>query len=295
MSGSRADLPLQTGGLVRIIGMLALALAGCLPSSPSSDTAEIEAPELDQVPVCAGGDVGAVPGHEAYRLLEVEYPGGRVENANWVWSPSAAVRIDVDLESFSETGLEQAFVVDALGRASHFWNSTAAGFNVLIGETDMACCADADDTDCDACDAPPGGASLHFAEEDANLRVAASTRSHYGDDPTTPPVEIGCLVASEVRFFPSGVASGGVAVNYRWVEEGADVEDVDPSDGWVDKPFYDTLVHEIGHVLGLGDQVDPSVACSVMGHFGGEECEGDFETPNALDTEAVRHVYRSRR
>lgn len=281
---------------MRLTGGLVLLLAGCLPSSPSAETSDTSGfPELERVPVCAGGQVGAVPGFEAYRLLEVAYPGGRVETANWVWSPSAAVRIDVDLGSFAGTGLDQAFLIDAIGRATHFWNSAAAGFNLLLGETDVTCCTDADDVDCDACDAPAGGASLRFADEDDTLRVAASTRSHYGDDPGTPPVEIGCLVASEVRFFARGVASGDVPVSYRWVEEGADVQDLDPSDGWVDKPFYDTLVHELGHVLGLGDQDDPSVACSVMGHYAGPDCVADFEAPVELDEEALRHVYRSRR
>ena len=73
--------------------------------------------------------------------------------------------------------------------------------------------------------------------------------------------------------------------------------DVDDSDGVVDKPLHDTMVHEFGHLLGLGDQRNVEFGCSAMYILGAPTTcariagSRSFASPQVVDYEPVSIVY----
>lgn len=285
--------------MVRIV--FALALVGCSYDSTSPEGTDtvgaiddtVATPPALEAAHCAGSDPGVVPGYEAYRLSEVTLPSGDVDAANWVWHAAAVVPVNVDVGSFQRAGIDRDTLLATLGDAMHFWNAGAAGFNLTMGE-EVACCDENGGEDCAACDGSDGEVYLRMEPGADDHGIPAYTRSYYGDDPATEAPENACLVATQLRFFPAGVAPEGTPVTYTWVDTGDDVEDTDGRDGTLEKPFHDTLVHELGHALGLGDQDDPSVACSVMAHCADTACGCDYDTIGPIDTAALRHVYRQR-
>ncbi len=239
---------------------------------------------------CAGSDPGPVPGYDAYRWSEVDLPDGVVDAANWAWHGARQVTVNVDVGSFARVAVSADALLATVDRAITFWND-AADISLVLGDTTIDCCTgEGSGRGCRECGAEDGVVDVLFAAAADEWGLPAYTLHTLGDDPATPEPEPGCLVASTVRFFPSGRADGRT-IRYEWVDRATDVSDYDPSDGRVDKPIHDTLVHELGHVVGLGDQADDSVACSVMAGCADRGCGCDFEVLGPVDDAALGHVY----
>lgn len=255
---------------------------------------------------CAGGAPGPVAGWEGFRYVEARTSDGRAHALNWAWRGDRVVRVSLDRASFADAG---AWADDAATSAPSAPDDTSAPDDapptpvsavgvlaslVAIEETFAAALAtwsDAGDvTLVDAGDGPADARVTFAAEADA-YAVPAYTTHAAGDAPETAEREVACLLAAEVTFFPTGTAADGTPVTYAWVLDGADVADVDPADGRLEKPVHDTLVHELGHVLGLGDQDDPAVDCSVMAHCADLSCGCTFDTLGPIDQAALGTVY----
>jgi len=283
---------------------VALALAGCSYNTASSfeGTAQAEGTDAiaamaetddasDGLTHCSGSDPGAIPGYADYRLSEVTLPSGDVDAVNWVYRGAVTLPVNVDMDSFSHAGFSANDVLAEVGLAMHFWNGAAANINLVLGDTDVECCPAEGGEDCETCDGGDGELYLRMQPSGDENGIPAYTRTTYGDDPDTDAAETSCLAGAEVRFFPAGVAADGTPVTYRWVDRGSDVRDFNSTDGSIEKPFHDTLVHELGHTLGLGDQDEGGAACSVMAHCGDPGCECNYDEIPVADAAALRHVY----
>ncbi|MFN7144513.1 MAG: hypothetical protein ACK4YP_12110 [Myxococcota bacterium] len=241
---------------------------------------------------CPGADPGPVPGYEAYAMSQAEDALGRRWALNRAWADDREVAVDVDLASFAATDIDPDALLASIERALAFWNAAEADVRLTLGDTDATCCATSDEDDCRACVPEDATVHVYLAPAADPSGRPAHTEHTLGDDPDTDVREPGCLVGSDVVFFPEGLSANGArAVSYTWVSVDDEVSDLDDTDGTVDKPFHNTLVHELGHVLGLGDQHDATVACSVMAHCADLTCGCDWDRVGPVDATAVGHVY----
>lgn len=228
--------------------------------------------------------------------------GAVFNRQNFAWQPSPIQpTLDVDYRSItSHSALPAADVEVVVAQAVEYWNSAGANFSLSIAGVE---CTDSD----------YGGAALTgdrtcFVNDDGH-----STLGLWHDRPSSVGAGemVGefeersvkgsaqkhkCLVAADVRLYDiydgDCVADDGVSVlragplSTNWVLRNADVTDRDCSDGTKDKPLYDTVVHELGHLVGLSHA---EVTDSVMWAEAGGTM--DWNTIGAVDKAAVRTLY----
>jgi hypothetical protein len=269
--------------------------ADSAPSAADTGTApagDDSTPAADTVSHCTGSDPGQVPEYPAYTMVTASWSNGDVDDLNWAWTHGRSVAVNIDVASFAGTALDHA-IIPTVEQALQFWDLPGADVHLHMGDTDLHCCTEEGQEDCRACGEGDGYLDVFLVPGADAWGLPAYTQPTLGDDPTSSADEQACLVGSDVSFFAAGTSADGLArpVRYAWVERGEDVRDTDDSDGAVDKPFYDTLVHELGHVLGLGEQSDPSVACSVMAHCADTSCGCNFDTIGPVDAAAMVHLY----
>mgnify|MGYP003336844836 FL=1 len=136
--------------------------------------------------------------------------------------------------------------------AFSYWNNANAGISLSLGDTGIDCCYVDTDADCQLCNTDTGS-TIYFHEVGED------------DDPaeTLPTTSGVCAVAFDVAFYSRGLPRDGEICYFDWVDR--NVQDLDCSDGQRELPFYQTIVHESGHILGLDDVLDsPVFPCSVM-------------------------------
>ncbi len=273
---------------IRIAPLLAL-LAGCFVphEAETADTAKVSHP-------CKGARPGVVAGFEEFVLLNTVTPLGEVDALNWAWKPDRVVTVNLDAGSFAVGSVNPAEVRAMAREAIGFWNGVA-DIELVMGDDNLRCCFGAPhgcDRECGAGDElvdiflePP---------TDEIGRTPARMAVTQGDDPLTTETEEACLVGGDVTFSPRVRTDAGQVIVYDWVLDDTDVIDVDSADGTADKPLHNTLVHELGHLLGLGEQTAGSVGCSVMSHcrgLGVSGCACSFDAIESLDVVALTHLY----
>jgi hypothetical protein len=283
--------------------MLALVLlVGCrggpMPSPDTAlDTAD-SAPREDAPTAltedgydtsCAGSYPGPVPGFEAFKLQDAVVPTGGRAYTNWAWQPQPVIAVNFDVKSFG-MHMPESDVRVTIENAVAFWNRVTENVQLVVGDSDLTCCQ-GDETDCRRCGSGDGMVDVYMSITGDGAELPAYTMPTIGDDPGSDHFERSCLLENDVRFFPEGRTETGQRVSFNWVARSGDVRDTDSSDGVIDKPLHDTLVHELGHVIGLGDQDDPSVGCSVMSHCHDPACGCSFDEPGPMDVAVVKHVY----
>lgn len=237
----------------------ALPLAACTGTKPSFDTSEC----CDDccTPECS------YAGYEWSDLYE--YPSSD-NSANWIHAADRVVLLNLDAASFAEnvvwytddTPLTERNVVDAYQVLVDYWNLAGANIELQFDSTAKDCCNSLTDSGCVTClgDGENDifyyeGDSLEISEEEA----AAFARSYADSD----AAEMFCLEEMDLVVFAGyyqtwtgDAASSSDWCEYIWQYNWTDwpIDDDCAGDSIKQKAFKDTVVMELGHVLGLDHQ-----------------------------------------
>lgn len=213
-----------------------------------------------------------------------EYPRFVLGDASFAWEAAPAEHsINIDVGSFllHSASMAEEEVVGGLTAALAYWNAAGANVTLEMGDTALDCCTSATDTACDRM-CTEADDYMDIRVEDAR-GAGAAVQSGSENGP--------CKLTCDVTFYTIGRDDAHIEWVYRAVT------DDDSTDGSYQKPFYDTLVHELAHCLGIGDNVDAAYECSVSYHdpatFAG--CDGSCcsytEYVSTIDEDVLRNLY----
>lgn len=218
-----------------------------------------------------------------------EYPEYAMLAASFAWQAApveGAVNVDVGSFTRNTSSLTDAEVISAVENALTYWNSAGAALTLTIGDTALDCCTSTSDTDC----------TRMCTTDDDNIDIKVTE----GRDPEElaaaemyPKENGACMLSCDIVFY----TIGRDAAHMEWVY--SNVTDDDSTDGYYEKPFYNTVVHELLHCLGLGDNRAESTSCSVT-YYNEETGAGcdytccSFDVPSDIDATALRYVYGAR-
>ncbi len=211
--------------------------------------------------------------------------------------------LDVDFDSFTTmTSLDPVELNAATAKAVAYWNSAGANFTITTGSV---LCSDSDSTGAAtisgadrACVSGLDGFSTLMLDHGTPYPGAAATAQEVKYlDPDKTGRSHSCLVAADIFFHdqtddPCQHADGSLedvgVIAINWVLDVSVVVDSDCADHTKDKPFYNTLVHELGHFIGLGHP-EASLQSSVVNQDGCSSC--DWETISEADITSAKTLY----
>lgn len=241
----------------RAFGAVAILLTGCSTDHKGRDTG-IGADCEPLLGTHSNPDYGF---HEGNLTCE-EAPSERVFN--------------VDLAAFeAELGFEADDVLTDISSALHSWSSVGVNIKLRLGETDFE--VDPTPTTPDfllGLGAYSG--SKHDLYDDGSTSFARAftwTRNGYF-------VDCDIMVWGSV-FVGDGEEEDAETRTTEWAVNRV------PGDTEID--FRTVILHELGHCIGLGDQVAPSLTESVMWHVLGPGQQRP--DPDSSDVEAIMSLY----
>lgn len=226
-----------------------------------------------------------------------DLPDGYVNgDLNFAWQIPDAVypTIYLDVASFTRNhDMDEAETKEAAELAVAYWNAAGANFTLSL-DTDTVVCGDANydgtpvaESNKEDCVDTTNGDSTAVLYHGWPGDNAAVTREET-DTKTTKDGEHTCRVAADIYFSDVGEWCEATSSEYdvRWEVRQTESSQFDCSLGYINVPFYNTFLHELGHVLGFRHN---SVEDSVMREPSCEAC--DYESIGSSDSAALSAMY----
>jgi hypothetical protein len=208
-------------------------------------------------------------------------------SANFAANNPGNLSINISVSSFvnNRTELTKNMVIEEIQHAVQYWNQANFGLMLSVGDTGKDCCVTDQDSACTDC-AVDTASDVFFRDEDNRTAQAAGTKP-------VQNVEF-CPIAMDVIFYSGSISENGDRCELTWVQKNVSNEEC--KDDWTaEKPFHQTLVHEIGHVVGLyhPDEGDSGIWKQSVMYELEDGCVGcNHENVQFPDDQAVIEMYQ---
>ncbi len=284
----------------RAVLLLAVSASACRPKA--SDGAASDGAASDTAEGCCNGCcIGPGITYPDFPYSDLDQTADD-NKANFAWMPAPTeVTVNVDMVSLADgvswwegSDFTVADAETAVTAFLNYWNGAGSDLTLVLGDTTKNCCNSLTElgSGCINCLEDEETDIFYWNGNSFELfptaeRAAAGAQPVVSGDTGTD----GCNVARDVVLFSEGLhTDDGTTCIYHWTYPYR--TDIDCADGVIDVPFKDTLVHELGHVTGLGHP-PASLSESVMYQGGTGGCTGDcsYDVVQEPDLSALVELY----